>query len=145
MERSPGRALQVQEVLSHILSFAVAGSSRQQGLPTVSAMALTCRFFTAPALDIMWADQHSLAPLFRFIPACVWESIEKQENVSELVSFFLLSQGQSPELVSSCERYPRWSGRGLISMLGTLRSCDSRPLSQGFIGVSRPFWQCMPG
>ena len=48
----------------------MSGMGRYDGQRTVAAVAITCRDFTEPALDVLWADQSSLDPLIKRIPTC---------------------------------------------------------------------------
>jgi hypothetical protein len=71
MQYSTRRALSINEVFTQILSFAMSGMEHCDGQRTVAAVAVTCRDFKEPALDILWAEQSSLRPLIKQIPTCV--------------------------------------------------------------------------
>ena len=41
--------------------------------PTLASMAVTCKAFTEPTLNVLWRSQRSLGPLVRTLPAELWE------------------------------------------------------------------------
>uniref|UniRef100_A0A5K1K0P3 Cell surface hydrophobicity-associated protein n=1 Tax=Ganoderma boninense TaxID=34458 RepID=A0A5K1K0P3_9APHY len=41
--------------------------------PTLAALAVTCKAFMEPALNVLWKSQRSLGPLVRTLPADLWE------------------------------------------------------------------------
>ncbi|KAG0695377.1 hypothetical protein DFH29DRAFT_272260 [Suillus ampliporus] len=44
---------------------------------TLLALALTCKSFTGPALDLLWRELYGFAPLIRCLPQSLW----KQDNL----------------------------------------------------------------
>ncbi|KAG1823632.1 uncharacterized protein BJ212DRAFT_1325680 [Suillus subaureus] len=46
---------------------------------TLLALALTCKLFTGPALDLLWQDLRGLAPLIRCLPQSLWKVTGKLE------------------------------------------------------------------
>jgi hypothetical protein len=50
---------------------------------TLLALALTCKSFMGPALDLLWRELDELNPLIRCLPPSLWK-IDKQELVSRL-------------------------------------------------------------
>ncbi|KAG1776409.1 hypothetical protein EV702DRAFT_938463, partial [Suillus placidus] len=40
---------------------------------TLLALALTCKLFTGPALDLLWQDLRGLAPLIKCLPQSLWK------------------------------------------------------------------------
>lgn len=40
---------------------------------TLPSLARTSKIFTEPALDLIWREQRSLAPLVKTMPETVWE------------------------------------------------------------------------
>ncbi|KAG1876396.1 hypothetical protein F4604DRAFT_696609 [Suillus subluteus] len=46
---------------------------------TLLTLALTCKLFTGPALDLLWQDLRGLAPLIRCLPQSLWKVTGKLE------------------------------------------------------------------
>jgi hypothetical protein len=88
MERPTHRVLKIDEVLWRVLDFARAETG---GVRTVSVMAFTSRSFAELALDVLWAEQDSLRPLIKCIPACIWESVRTSKSNCHLVRICIFS------------------------------------------------------
>ena len=61
--------LSVDEVL-RLLARILVGSEAKR---TAVALALCCKIFEEPALDVLWETQNQLAPLLKCFPRDVWE------------------------------------------------------------------------
>ncbi|KAJ7160612.1 hypothetical protein C8R43DRAFT_920477 [Mycena crocata] len=70
------RCLNILEILSLICC--EAGSSKK----TLASFAMTCKSFTEPALDVIWAYQDTLANLLRCMPNGLWDMSDDQGNMS---------------------------------------------------------------
>ncbi|KAF8447203.1 hypothetical protein L210DRAFT_3390514 [Boletus edulis BED1] len=53
------------------------------------ALARTCKAFRDPALDILWAELYSLAPLIRCLPGALSQIVDDYTTVSPLGLFKL--------------------------------------------------------
>lgn len=71
------RCLKIPEVLQNILDShqKLGGAEHHRILTTRSllAVAITCKLFTEPALDLLWNHVSELSHLFRCLPADMWE------------------------------------------------------------------------
>jgi hypothetical protein len=88
--------LNVQEILIHILSFALGSIEYPSpgALKTVCAVAFTCRTLSAPALDVLWAHQHAMGPLMQCLPDDILDSFYIQKRghwIKHFVSMSFLS------------------------------------------------------
>lgn len=85
--------LQVTELLYYIFGWHATRSAGAQGSRTLYSLALTCRAFQQPALDILWEDMKgSLAPLIKCLPSDVWEKRPGEEILErgQLVQFLAI-------------------------------------------------------
>ena len=77
------RCLLVPEILYQIFDFLLP---RQTNASTLIALAITCKAFQHPALDILWKDlDDPLPPLVQCLPRDLWER-DDQQIVSEILS-----------------------------------------------------------
>jgi hypothetical protein len=76
--------MSISELRWKIFQLVDLGFSRNK---TLLALALTCKSFTGPALDLLWRELDGLDPLIRCLPPTLWK-LERREawGVSELVS-----------------------------------------------------------
>src|SRR5882757_3999541 len=58
---APTRAMSISELRWNIFQMVDAGSYARN--MTLLALALTCKSFTEPALDLLWRELHGLSPL----------------------------------------------------------------------------------
>ncbi|KAJ8593610.1 hypothetical protein M405DRAFT_785777 [Rhizopogon salebrosus TDB-379] len=58
--------------------FELIWASESMRKKTLLALALTCKSFTGPALDLLWRELDGLDPLIRCLPPSLWK-IDKQE------------------------------------------------------------------
>ncbi|KAG1745160.1 hypothetical protein EDB19DRAFT_1692699 [Suillus lakei] len=54
---------------------------------TLLALALTCKSFTGPALDLLWQDLHGLAPLIRCLPQSLWKLVPRKLEFQRTMTF----------------------------------------------------------
>ena len=75
-------ALEIQEILSNIFGhFSRSESSH------LLALAITCRAFKEPALDVLWADLDNLSPLVRCLPEAFHQLSQAGSEVRRLQAF----------------------------------------------------------
>jgi len=67
---------------------------------TLLALALTCKSFTGPALDLLWRKLDGLDPLIRCLPPTLWK-LEKQKAGLKLVSQILAHIRECANLLST--------------------------------------------
>jgi hypothetical protein len=65
-------SLEIEEILRYILEFLYGDPSGQNRRSLVN-LAITCRNFLRPALEILWFDLPSLSPLVMCLPEDAWE------------------------------------------------------------------------
>ncbi|OJA12077.1 hypothetical protein AZE42_02178 [Rhizopogon vesiculosus] len=53
--------------------FQMVDTNRYARNMTLLALALTCKSFTGPALDLLWRELHGLSPLIRCLPSTLWK------------------------------------------------------------------------
>jgi len=63
--------LNVLDILDTIFNFVL--ESHEYGTSTLAALAVTCRHFEHPALDVLWRTIPSLIPLVKCLPPDLWE------------------------------------------------------------------------
>ncbi|OAX30957.1 hypothetical protein K503DRAFT_870818 [Rhizopogon vinicolor AM-OR11-026] len=68
---APTRAMSISELRWNIFQMVDAGSYARN--MTLLALALTCKSFTEPALDLLWRELHGLSPLIRCLPSSLWK------------------------------------------------------------------------
>ncbi|KAL1671834.1 hypothetical protein EV122DRAFT_225880 [Schizophyllum commune] len=73
------RALEIPEILCIICSSA-ASADRPWRKGDVLRLALTCRGFLEPALDVLWREVHNLEHFLKCFPSDVWVE-EKREGL----------------------------------------------------------------
>ncbi|KAG1755227.1 uncharacterized protein EDB91DRAFT_281169 [Suillus paluster] len=54
---------------------------------TLLALALTCKPFTGPALDLLWQGLCGLAPLIRCLPQSLWKPVEGKLEIQRAMTF----------------------------------------------------------
>jgi len=59
--------LQIAEIQSEIFIHLLA-----EDTPTLATLARTCKTLTETALDLLWYDQETLAPLIQVLPNDLW-------------------------------------------------------------------------
>ena len=64
------RCFEVLEILNHILDFVLQSEGGQKSL---AALAISCRTFQDPALDVLWRRLPCIGPLVRCLPSDAWE------------------------------------------------------------------------
>ncbi|OBZ68782.1 hypothetical protein A0H81_11282 [Grifola frondosa] len=62
------RSLLLEEIAQHIFEALHAADQ----LSTLASLAVTCRRFHGPALDVLWKEIYDLAPLVKCFPADAW-------------------------------------------------------------------------
>ncbi|KAJ7060511.1 hypothetical protein C8F01DRAFT_1293012, partial [Mycena amicta] len=79
----------IAEVLDNI--FGHLGGLSYRG--SLAAVARTCKTFTDPALDPLWAEQSNLENLLKCLPSNCWQEIELSGTwdspLTTIVCFFL--------------------------------------------------------
>jgi hypothetical protein len=80
--------LQIAEITPLIMAFLVQDENR--GARGVLPLLKTCKVFYEPALDILWRDLDTMAPLVMCLPGDVWK-IKKKLLVNPLISYFIAS------------------------------------------------------
>ncbi|KAJ8593720.1 hypothetical protein M405DRAFT_921688 [Rhizopogon salebrosus TDB-379] len=70
------RTLSISELRWKIFELIWASESSRK--KTLLALALTCKSFTGPALDLLWRELNGFDPLIRCLPPSLWK-IDKQE------------------------------------------------------------------
>ena len=66
-------ALEIEEVLRYILEF-LYGNPHEPDRQSIVNLAITCRTFLRPSLEILWFDLPSLGPLIMCLPEDAWGS-----------------------------------------------------------------------
>jgi hypothetical protein len=75
------RTMGISELRWKIVELIWASESSRK--KTLLALALTCKSFTGPALDLLWRELNGFDPLIRCLPPSLWK-IDKQELVSRM-------------------------------------------------------------
>jgi len=93
------RTMSISELRWKIFQLVHLGFSRNK---TLLALALTCKSFTGPALDLLWRELDGFDPLIRCLPPTLWK-LERREarGVSELVSQTLTHIRECANLLST--------------------------------------------
>lgn len=66
--------LQITEILINIFE-SYNGCDRNQSKHTLLQLALVCKMFHEPALDVLWKFQSSFSTLVKTLPPDLWEEI----------------------------------------------------------------------
>jgi hypothetical protein len=76
------RTMSISELRQEIFQLVDRKRSRKK---TLLALAVTCKLFTGPALDLLWRELDSFAPLIRCLPPSLWK-LDKLELVSKVLT-----------------------------------------------------------
>ncbi|KAK6967008.1 hypothetical protein R3P38DRAFT_3151510 [Favolaschia claudopus] len=68
------RALRILEIVEAVCAHLPPYSS-PSARSTLYSVALVCRFFSGPALDVLWSTQYSLVNILSCMPAGLWEMV----------------------------------------------------------------------
>jgi len=77
------RTMSISELRWKIFQLVDLGPSRNK---TLLALALTCKSFTGPALDLLWRELIGLGALIRCLPPTLWKLEKRTAAIWELVS-----------------------------------------------------------
>lgn len=75
------RALQISEVYQNILDSFRAGSPRKKLRHGLLCLALVCKAFHEPALDLLWTEIFRFEILLGTFPEDVWDGTEKKVSL----------------------------------------------------------------
>jgi hypothetical protein len=67
------QGLSIAEIFANICEYVNQPVGHAGSRRTVFALALTCKSFLEPSLDVLWRSQHSLAYLVKTLPADAWQ------------------------------------------------------------------------
>jgi hypothetical protein len=76
------RTMSISELRQTIFQLVDRKHSRKK---TLLALAVTCKSFTGPALDLLWRELDLFAPLVRCLPPSLWK-LDKLELVSKALT-----------------------------------------------------------
>ena len=91
------RTMSISELRWKIFQLVDLEFSRRK---TLLALALTCKSFTGPALDLVWRELIGLGPLIRCLPPTLWK-LEKEKAGLKLVSQILAHIRECANLLST--------------------------------------------
>ncbi|TCD69600.1 hypothetical protein EIP91_007022 [Steccherinum ochraceum] len=64
------KCLLISEIMEKILGHA---HDFEEGLPTLAAMAASCKTFCDPAMDVLWREVADVVPIMQCLPADAWQ------------------------------------------------------------------------
>jgi hypothetical protein len=94
------RCLEIEEILRLIFEIVSENNSEySERKGSLAALAITCRLFSAIALDLLWSTMPSLAPLVMSLPTHFWKESELSAVPLTLVSQSRLSKYCTADLL----------------------------------------------
>ncbi|KAG0700846.1 hypothetical protein DFH29DRAFT_929970, partial [Suillus ampliporus] len=98
------------------------------------ALALTCKSFTEPALDLLWRHLGGLEPLIKCLPQSLWKQDEKKLEFQRSVTFddwsiFRKYNHRVRSLLNECQTLNRHMARQMICGTDILSALNSPPFS----------------
>lgn len=79
------RCLHIEDVLIYLFNCIPASAQFAGGRKALLELALTCKCFLEPALNVLWQHQNQLIPLLKILPADAW-SYESGDSDQGFVS-----------------------------------------------------------
>lgn len=76
--------LAIEEIQSVVFEYVALDTST--GQRTLLSVALSCKVFLGPSLDVLWRTQASLVPLLKCMPSDLWEEVRSGLNIKRFVS-----------------------------------------------------------
>jgi hypothetical protein len=81
------RTLQIEDILRYVFRFLIEDPPGPQQR-SLANLAITCRTFLLPALEVLWFDLPSIGHLVMRLPEDSWEEVTDVRGRPRLVHFF---------------------------------------------------------